>query len=881
MPQPSPEKAAELMVPAGLLAWPGLKGLVEQQERPRLLRFLEGQLRVLEMIARSASMPAVLEELARLLEAQVDGMSCSILLLSEDGKHLVHGAAPSLPETYRKTIDGGVIGPRAGSCGTAAFLQRPVIVTDIARDPLWADYREQALAAGLRACWSTPIMSRRGEVLGTFAMYHQQPFTPSSIHFNLIELATHLARIAIEQGRAERERERLWDAKRIADRYRMILDATRDVVWEWNLESGEVHWNNGLTAFGYGPEDARHTLNWWTERIHVEDLDRVRRSIRLAIDSGHSLWEEEYRFRRKSGTYADLFVRGLIVRDDVGKAVQVLGSLQDITRRKRHEREAKELAERLQSATVAAAFGTWRLDVKTQFIVVDASLNHLMGVGEAETVQRFSEAIRVIHPEDRGRVAQCLEESIATGQPYDCDHRVVLAQGEIRWIRSRGRVVFDTQGNPEAVTGAVADITELKYAEQSMAILADASRLLAESLDSEQILNTMTHMAVPAFADGAFIFLKDQTGELPLAVVHAANPELLAAVRELQQQGTLEAATPSRRVLQTGRGEVHPRWTPEWLLAQDLNEAVASLVRRFHVSSTIHVPIQSAGQTLGVMVFAATGTRVYNERDLAFAEELGRRASSAMHNAKLLQDAKMQRERAEEAAALRERLVAIVGHDLRNPLSAISMASQILSRSGLPALEDKLVTGIQAAANRMIRLISQVLDFARIRAGMSFTLHFKRANLHRICRTVVDELQLSRPDQPFDVDLAGDGHAVCDPDRMAQVLSNLIGNAIQHGTHGPIGVTMRDEAPDSVSIAVHNFGPPIPEHLQDVIFDAFRHEADGSRSASESIGLGLFITREIVRQHGGVITVQSPDRDGTTFIVVLPRKPASPDSTPK
>src|SRR5215831_6760198 len=104
MPQPSPEKTAELMVPAGLLAWPGLKGLVEQQERPKLLRFLEGQLRVLEMIARSAATPSVLEELTRVLEAQVDGMSCSILLLSEDGKHLVHGAAPTLPEAYRKTI---------------------------------------------------------------------------------------------------------------------------------------------------------------------------------------------------------------------------------------------------------------------------------------------------------------------------------------------------------------------------------------------------------------------------------------------------------------------------------------------------------------------------------------------------------------------------------------------------------------------------------------------------------------------------------------------------------------------------------------------------------------------------------------------------------
>jgi PAS domain S-box-containing protein len=718
-------------------------------------------------------------------------------------------------------------------------------------------------------------MSGRGEVLGTFAMYHRQPFTPSSMHFNLIGLATHLGRIAIEQGRAQHERERLWDAKRFADRYRMILEATRDVVWEWNLESGEVHWNNGPTAFGYGPEDARHALDWWTERIHVEDADRVRRSAQLAVDSGHTLWEEEYRFRRKSGTYADLFVRGLIIRDNSGKAVKVLGSLQDITRRKRQEQEARAMVEHLQSATVAAAFGTWRLDVKTQFIVADASLNRLMGGKEAETVQRFSEALRVIHPEDRARVAQALDESIATGQPYEVDHRIVLAEGEIRWIRSRGRVLFDAKGRAEAVTGAVADITELKYAEQSLSILAEASRL-TESFDPDQILDSMTHMAVPAFADGALIYLKDPpSGELRPAGMHATNPELAAAVRDLQRQGRFEPGTPSRRVLRTGRGEVHPKWTPDWIVEQDMSEAVAALVRRFHISSTIHVPIQSGEHILGVMVFAATGTRVYNERDLAFAEELGRRASSAMHHAHLFQDAQAQRERAEEAAALRERLVAIVGHDLRNPLSAISMASQILGRSGLPAREDRLVTGIQAAANRTIRLIAQVLDFARIRAGMSFTLHFKPANVHRICRTVIDELRLSKPDQEFAVDLRGDGHAVCDSDRIAQVLSNLIGNAIQHGTHGPVSVTVRDEGLDSVAIAVHNLGPPIPERLKTVIFDAFRSEPADSGCGTGSVGLGLFITREIVQAHGGSIAVRSPDRNGTTFTALIPRRPAA------
>ena len=288
------------------------------------------------MIAQPASLPDVLQELTRILEEQVDGMA-SILLLSEDRKHLRHGAGPSLPERYRRAIDGSSVGPRAASCGTAAFLRRPVIVTDIARDPLWANDRTVALEAGIRACWSTPILSGRGDVLGTFAMYHRQPFTPSSMDRSLIELASNLARIAIERDAAERDRERLWAAKRFADRYRMVLQATGDVVWEWDLEIGVIHWNGGLATFGYDAQEAEGTLDWWIERIHPDEAERVRHSVELAVDSGKPLWEEEYRFRRKNGTYADLVARGLIVRDETGKAVRILGSLQDITRRKQRD----------------------------------------------------------------------------------------------------------------------------------------------------------------------------------------------------------------------------------------------------------------------------------------------------------------------------------------------------------------------------------------------------------------------------------------------------------------------------------------------------------------------------------------------------------------
>jgi signal transduction histidine kinase len=165
--------------------------------------FREGQGRILEMIARNAPLSEILEKLVLLIEAQSPEMLCSVLLLSEDGNHIRHGAAPSLPDEYVKAIDGEPIGPRMGSCGTAMYRGKSVIVSDIMEDPLWEDYRDLASAAGLRACWSTPIMSGRGKVLGSFAMYYRQPQTPTGSEARLTDVATHIAGLAIEHQSAQ------------------------------------------------------------------------------------------------------------------------------------------------------------------------------------------------------------------------------------------------------------------------------------------------------------------------------------------------------------------------------------------------------------------------------------------------------------------------------------------------------------------------------------------------------------------------------------------------------------------------------------------------------------------------------------------------------
>jgi diguanylate cyclase (GGDEF)-like protein len=166
-------------------------------------RLREEQAQILELIAVSAPLENVLERLVRLIESQMTGIVGSILLLDEEGVHLRHGAAPNLPKAYVEALDGAPIGPHAGSCGAAAYRRETVAVADIQTDPLWVDGRELAAEHNLRSCWSTPILSHHGAVLGTFAMYSQEAREATAAEMRLVDVATHIAGIAIERKQAE------------------------------------------------------------------------------------------------------------------------------------------------------------------------------------------------------------------------------------------------------------------------------------------------------------------------------------------------------------------------------------------------------------------------------------------------------------------------------------------------------------------------------------------------------------------------------------------------------------------------------------------------------------------------------------------------------
>src|SRR5438093_769666 len=281
----------------------------ERGNRRRAEALLGGEKRLLEMIAKGDSLPAILDALCQLVEEQLPDVISSVLLL--DGDRLRHGGAPSLPKSYNGAIDGLVIGPSEGSCGTAAYRGEPVIVSDIATDPLWAKYRDLALSHSLRACWSTPILSSENKVLGTFAMYYREPRSPTSQDFGLIELATHLVRIAVERDRAE---EALRTSEQLARSHVEVMMRSLDVLA--TEAAPEKFIAEMLRTIGQHLH-ARGVLLWLRNqeddslRLHlvIEDDQQV------APDPEHPFVKDPQAWKRSLQEM--LFTKGPVVCDDI------------------------------------------------------------------------------------------------------------------------------------------------------------------------------------------------------------------------------------------------------------------------------------------------------------------------------------------------------------------------------------------------------------------------------------------------------------------------------------------------------------------------------------------------------------------------------------
>ena len=319
---------------------------ISQRKRREALLADENQ--VLEMVAKGDSLADILDSLCLLVEEQSSGVLASILLMDANGKQLRHGGAPNLPKAYTEAIDGAFIGPSVGSCGTAAYRAEQVIVSDISVDSLWADFRELALAHSLRACWSTPIFSSEGKVIGTFAMYYREPRSPSPREQDTIKHITYLAGVAIQRKLAEA-------ALRESEAY--LAEAQRlshTGSWAWAPATGEIRYWSEETyrVLGFDPEAGPPRFEKFFGRLCREDQDRVRELFGKSI-AQKTDFETDYRIVHPNGDVKDIHAVGHPVSDEAGHFVEFVGTVIDITESKRAE-EALRASEQVARGQVEA-----------------------------------------------------------------------------------------------------------------------------------------------------------------------------------------------------------------------------------------------------------------------------------------------------------------------------------------------------------------------------------------------------------------------------------------------------------------------------------------------------------------------------------------------
>ena len=293
----------------------------------------EAVLDALKMMLIGASLNEVLTSITRLIEAHSEGMLCSIFLLDEDGLHLRYGVAANLPQAYQAATDGVCIGPNVGSCGAAAYLRQPVFISDMLSHPNWEGFRDVVLQSGLRAAWSTPILSHDGKVLGTFCMYYREVRQPVMDEIQLIDYASRIAAIAIERKRAE---EKLRQDER---EFRQLIDFLPQHVLVLDKEGFLLQANQVMLDYnGHTLEEMQGagTDERVKRDLHPDDLERVRDERRRGFSS-RVPFEIEKRMLGKDGRYRWFLFRYKPLLNEQGGVTRWFATATDIDDRKRAE----------------------------------------------------------------------------------------------------------------------------------------------------------------------------------------------------------------------------------------------------------------------------------------------------------------------------------------------------------------------------------------------------------------------------------------------------------------------------------------------------------------------------------------------------------------
>ena len=618
---------------------------------------------------------------------------------------------------------------------------------------------------------------------------------------------------------------------------------------------------------------------------NVFDLVLTPESRTLVEERIRSGSQEPYEItaRRKDGS--------IVIGEITGRPAMYLGrrarvaTINDITERRETEARLAAQAEQLAEAQAIAKVGSWVWEIATNELRGSASMYHVYGFAPDDTLTP-GVVLQRVHHDDVDLVRATIDRAVNEGASFSIDHRVMRTPTDVRWLHVEGHVVMDEAGQPLRIIGASQDITDRREAEgtarrlseeqraretaenaeRRSAFLAEASRLLGSSFDYHTTLATLSRLAVPALADFCTLDLLQRDGSyerVGVAHIDPSKEQMLWDLTKLVKAGAV-LAPHLTRAFENGETTLIPELSEGELESIANSDEHLRILRAIAPRSLVCVPLLMTGRVVGAFVlYASESGRHFDEDDLSLAEELAGRAALAVENARLFDEA-------ERATRARDQMLGVVAHDLRNPLSTILMASQLLTETLEPeSPSSRQVAMMRRAGERMNRLIQDLLDVKRIENGRlmveprsvpALSLLTEAAEMLRpLAAANKLELLLETVDElPF---------VNADPNRVQQVLSNLIGNAIKFTPRGG-RITMRGEQlANEVRLAVTDTGPGIPAEQLPHVFGQYWQ---GSRADRRGIGLGLAIAKGIVEGHNGRIWVESTVGEGSSFYFTLP-----------
>jgi len=473
------------------------------------------------------------------------------------------------------------------------------------------------------------------------------------------------------------------------------------------------------------------------------------------------------------------------------------------------------------------------------------------GLSRADMIGR--NAMECAQSQDFKQYARGLVARASKGATIAEEFLLPMPDGAI-WHEHHLHPVYGADGKVEAVAVSSRDIQERKQAEGRLQLLSKIG-LLAGTTDLDGLLARAASLAIPELADWS-IFELVRGGQVHcVTVAHSDRERAAEAEKQLAEaHRQLKDVELGARIYRMGVDDGALR--PE----------VRAALKRFDAATAIVVPfiVMGAPIAIATFVYGPESGRRHSPADLPIADEVARRAGQIVENARL---------HAEVAHALeyRERVMGILGHDLRNPVTAVlSLSTTLSQRADVPDRAKEGLRHMHASAERMEQMIATLLDFTQLRFRGAPPLARESLDLEKLARTIVDELRTAHPTRDITLTARGELRGRWDVSRMGQVISNLVGNALTHGAReSPVSVSLTSDT-ESVLIAVTNRGPIIPSDAVGKLFEPFWQAPKEGAAKSRGLGLGLFIVKQIVEAHGGDIAVESANEQ-TTFTVRLPR----------